>query len=160
MNSLCVFLITVAGFVSFFAHEAHSLACPDGWTPHQESCYLFLKETYNWFDAKSICEELGGMLAEVADQDENHYLVGLTHAHNGVYSWIGLQDFLEEGSFVWTNSKRHANPAFWNAREPGDNHGEEDCGAIYADGWADSNCEDAHYTAICETAGEGGGIIG
>ncbi|XP_076468276.1 lactose-binding lectin l-2-like [Babylonia areolata] len=126
--------------------------CPDGWTSHQEFCFLLMKETYNWFDAKSACETLGGYLAEDLDDSRHQFLNGLIRTHGFTYSytWIGLQDFAEESVFVWSHSKERAYPTFWAPSEPQDKGGEEDCVALYNGGWIDNNCEDGRAHFICE----------
>ena len=68
------------------------------------------------------------------------------------HAWLGLQDFAEEGVFVWTRTSQQPNPTFWNSGEPEDAEGEEDCVGLEEDqgGWYDANCEDGRYPFICE----------
>ncbi|XP_076446353.1 CD209 antigen-like protein B [Babylonia areolata] len=103
---------------------------------------------------ETVCEELGGMLVEVGGVQEHTYIQGMLR-DNGVEdtpTWIGLQDFAEEGEFVWTRSKTRAHPTFWNSKEnSGDPAPEEDCAAYRNGGWIDANCELHRYHFICET---------
>ncbi|XP_076467428.1 lactose-binding lectin l-2-like isoform X2 [Babylonia areolata] len=127
--------------------------CPTGWSPYEdEFCFLLRKETYNWFDATSVCRTMGAYLAEDTSDSRHTFLNDLVHSHGFTsnYTWIGLQDFAEENVFVWSHSGRRAYPTFWGPSEPQDKGGEEDCVALHTGGWIDNNCEDGRGHFICE----------
>ena len=72
-------------------------------------------------------------------------------------TWTGLNDFVHEGQFVWSSTMEAAEYTNWAVGEPNDDStdqllGDQDCGAIYADGtWDDEYCESAHHQQFfCE----------
>ena len=66
-------------------------------------------------------------------------------------AWIGLEDFLEEGVFVWLTNKEPPEQTFWSAGEPDDRYTGEDCAAMtYTGAWFDGQCENTHRNFICE----------
>lgn len=161
------FLITVGGLCIVFIRcslaatvrpthgpPANGLHCPPGnWTLNGESCYYFRRETYNWFDSKVVCKTINSKLAEVQTAEEEEFLVSVINQTYGFhqYVWLGLQDFKEEGEWVWSSNQQPAQLTFWNAGEPQDRNGAEDCAGIVGGGWFDANCEHDHYTFVCET---------
>jgi hypothetical protein len=67
--------------------------------------------------------------------------------------WIGLNDTVTEGDFVWVSSGNMASGVYtkWATDEPNDAHDNEDCvEIIYTSGnWNDEICSQVwHY--ICE----------
>ncbi|XP_076468347.1 lactose-binding lectin l-2-like [Babylonia areolata] len=144
-------LLVYGGFLVFCLGFAEA-NCPNGWTAHGEFCFHFMKETYNWFDAKLTCQSMGGYLAEDSSPSRHEMLKGLvqTHGATSQLTWIGLQDFAEENVFVWDHSGVRAEHFFWRPTEPQDRDGEEDCVALHHGLWDDMNCEDKHVHFICE----------
>ena len=67
-------------------------------------------------------------------------------------AWIGLNDFAEEGVFVWTSSLERAESTFWGSGEPGDSGHEEDCAVLRESDfeWHDYNCETPKFPFVCE----------
>ncbi|XP_076468021.1 lactose-binding lectin l-2-like [Babylonia areolata] len=147
LSVFCAVLVLCLG-----AGRVTATNCPDGWSPHQEFCFLLMKETYNWFDAKSACETIKGYLAEDLDDSRHQFLNGLirTHGFTRDYTWIGLQDIAEENVFVWSHSGERVRHTYWRPTEPQDGGGEEDCVAMSEGGWIDNNCEDGRGHFICE----------
>merc|ERR1712244_13503 len=143
--------------LAFSASNVASAGCPDGWTSHRGQCFLYFRETYNWFNALEVCKKLGGHLAEDDSEIQHRFLEGILENHGGtnVRVWLGLQDFETEGTFMWTNSETQVGTAYWMKDQP-DNKGqrrgeyESDCAIMMMGGWADENCEDARYSFICQ----------
>ncbi|KAK7097639.1 low affinity immunoglobulin epsilon Fc receptor-like [Littorina saxatilis] len=135
--------------------------CPDGWQSHAQSCYTFLRESYNWFDAKVACDVLGAGLVEIQSAEENNYVAGLIRSHGATQSWIGLEDILEEGVFLWVSSKEPPEQTFWSPNGPDDRYSGEDCAAMTSTGgWFDGMCENTHRTFVCEMPAPEDAIIG
>ena len=66
-------------------------------------------------------------------------------------AWIGLEDFADEGTFVWTSSREPPGESFWYPGEPTDSGAEEDCVYIWKEGlWVDQNCEKYTHHFVCE----------
>ena len=88
-------------------------------------------------------------LVTVHDQQENVYI---QHQHNGDKSWIGLNDRIVEGLFVWTN-KENSSFRYWAPKQPND-WNNEDCvrtlGARHGYTWNDVPCQDC-YKFTCVT---------
>nr|AJA37886.1 C-type lectin [Littorina littorea] len=139
-----------------------SAECPGGWTHYGGSCLVVLMDAVNWYEAKVACATVGGQLVEIANADENNFVSNLLKTHGVGYTWIGLEDFLVEGKFVW--SSNGTPPAFTNfhAGQPDDNGHSADCAIIRDSGaWYDDHCRSTH-PAVCQRAANLGGdeIVG
>ena len=74
--------------------------------------------------------------------------------------WIGLQDFLREGRWVWNSNLEPATYFNWEAGEPNNDHhheGGQDCAYIkggtgqWDDGWCDKMGDrDSQVSVACE----------
>jgi hypothetical protein len=61
-----------------------------------------------WYEAKFRCEELGGHLAIVDNEEENKFLsecLGQTSLRSNAV-FIGATDEVEEGNWFWVNGKK------------------------------------------------------
>lgn len=85
-------------------------------------------------------------------------LLNISHhslCYSATGSWIGLQDLIEEGHFLWTTTQREAAYTNWAPGEPDDLSG-EDCVWITNDpsyragSWNDDKCETFQTHVICE----------
>ncbi len=116
-----------------------------------DHCYVFSTNGLPWQNAQDGCQALGdpeleGYLVNIEDGDENAALNG----HFGGDLWIGVNDLGTEG--VWVETRTGAPQVYqpWNAGEPNDSGGVEDCAALRTDGlWNDSYCP-ASVNYICE----------
>ena len=90
---------------------------------------------------------MSSSLVTVHNQKENVYI---QHRHNGEKSWIGLNDWSVEGSFVWTN-KELSSFRFWARNQP-NNWKNEDCvhtlGSRVGYTWNDVPCDNC-YNFTC-----------
>lgn len=66
--------------------------------------YVLTDESFSWFDAESYAHRLGGQLVTVDDAAEMQWLWE-TFGDASPQFWIGLNDMVEEGSWVWPNRK-------------------------------------------------------
>ncbi|XP_025095058.1 low affinity immunoglobulin epsilon Fc receptor-like [Pomacea canaliculata] len=130
--------------------------CPRSWTQFEESCYIMPDQAVTWLEAKELCLEIGGHMVEVDSADENNFLLSIIKNHGATSSWIGLEDFAEEGHFVWSSSQRVPSYTNWAPHVPDDINGNQDCGWItnhpawWAAGlWDDGYCTDK-FNVICE----------
>ena len=87
-----------------------------------------------WTDAEAFARTLGGYLVTVNDVDENTFLLqtfsamALAHspASGGMVSlWLGLNDSVQEGSFIWV-SGQPVTYTNWDHGEPGGHYTDED----------------------------------
>ncbi|XP_025113809.1 perlucin-like protein [Pomacea canaliculata] len=129
--------------------------CPRSWTQMDESCYALLDQQVTWLKAREYCVAVGGHLVEIDSEDENNFILNLLKTHGATGSWIGLQDLIEEGHFLWTTTQRQAVYTNWASGEPDDLSG-EDCVWITNDpgyragAWNDDKCETFQTHVICE----------
>lgn len=68
-----------------------------------------------------------------------------------LHPWIGLEDFAEEGTFVWATSKEQPEQYYWGPNEPEDRGHHEDCGGMASSGaWFDGTCDTDKRPFVCE----------
>eukprot|EP00091_Calanus_sinicus_P007065 TRINITY_DN1794_c0_g1_i6.p1 TRINITY_DN1794_c0_g1~~TRINITY_DN1794_c0_g1_i6.p1 ORF type:complete len:149 (-),score=9.90 TRINITY_DN1794_c0_g1_i6:9-455(-) len=140
-------LLFISGFSAFSA-------CPLGWTPLLESCYLVSPDISNWYEAQVFCWDQGGYLAELADGDEydllNTYMLQTDQSY-----WIGLTDEAQEGTWRWAESHQTPTWTNWSSGNPDNGHGNEDCVYMWSKTehkWNDDGCNDRQAHGLCETA--------
>ncbi|KAK7480212.1 hypothetical protein BaRGS_00028597 [Batillaria attramentaria] len=125
--------------------------CPNGWTYYGESCYFFGNEQTTWINAKTICDTVHGRLVEIDTAEENNFLVDRMKQHSAQQLWIGLEDFVVEGNFVWASTQETPEYSNWSPGEPNDDQHREDCASLLVSGhWNDAQCEVSKYYFMCE----------
>ena len=85
--------------------------CSLGWISHNHSCYRFVgnltanspKISRSWHQAQSLCHWSGGYLLTIDDQQEQAFIQSQLPTEAGQGLWIGLNDIVHKGSYVWTN---------------------------------------------------------
>ncbi|KAK7508249.1 hypothetical protein BaRGS_00000488 [Batillaria attramentaria] len=133
-----------------------TLGCPNDWIQFEESCYVFLDESgIPWTSAKVMCEALGGSMLEVTSSEENDFV----KSHTNENVWLGLNDMVREGQWVWVSTHEQAVYTNWAPGQPDDSHSHEsgqDC--AYLEGstghWDDHWCEITagwSMSVVCET---------
>ena len=48
--------------------------CKDGWIPHKNSCYMFVKKDATYEGALKACADLGSHLVSISGPEENDFL--------------------------------------------------------------------------------------
>uniref|UniRef100_A0A194AQN2 C-type lectin domain-containing protein n=1 Tax=Pinctada fucata TaxID=50426 RepID=A0A194AQN2_PINFU len=149
--------------------SAYAAFCPNGWVPHDDSCYLFSRDKQMWPVAAAHCAALNAQLPIIETEREDNFLQqtlrGL-HANdrniNHTYYSIGGTDIATETEWVWAKTHQPFGYTGWGKNEP-DSIGDQDClvmGGPQDFMWNDSRCTDLFFF-ICEMKGyEGGDIIG
>merc|ERR1711936_1538761 len=74
--------------------------CGSDWMEVGDKCFYFASGPANYLIALTSCIGLGGTLAVIENQAEQDALATLTDP-DGAY--IGLTDFLNEGTFAWVD---------------------------------------------------------
>merc|ERR1711936_1049387 len=74
--------------------------CEAGYTLVVSKCVKVVAGPANYLSAITGCDRLGGSLVSVNSQQEQDELYALTGSAG---AWIGLTDFLDEGTFSWTD---------------------------------------------------------
>ena len=112
----------------------------------------------SWENARAVCLGFEGDLVSIKDIKETEFIKYLISVSKLSFAWIGLNDRLMEGQFVWSdgtpfNSSVYSN---WADSEPnGAVH--ENCVELENNQWIDRSCNTfRHY--ICERP-KGGFIL-
>jgi hypothetical protein len=101
----------------------------------------------NWPDAQKACRTWGGHLASIRSAAEQDQIKAIVHTKSPV--WIGANDLLQEGKWMWTDGSLLAYKN-WHKNEPNNYGGREDCGALWNGmKWNDWFCSSKAYY-ICE----------
>ncbi|CAH1781623.1 unnamed protein product [Owenia fusiformis] len=116
--------------------------CPDGFTQHQGSCYLYVDSgSVSWFEANYR------FLIESAE--ENKYIGDIIGNDR---LWIGGMRGSTDKPWNWMGSEGKSTPqqyTNWIEGEPNNAGGDEDCMELYQYQWNDENCE-KKQNYICE----------
>jgi hypothetical protein len=67
------------------------------------SYYYVSNQETSWYNADSISSSLGGHLVSINSQDENNLVQSFLNSEN---AWIGLNDTLMEGNWVWSSGEQ------------------------------------------------------
>ena len=69
------------------------------------------------------------------------------------YAWIGLEDLLVEGRFVWASDASVPQYTNFHLRQPDDAGHAEDCVTMRNNGdWYDDHCRTSQHPTICQAA--------
>ncbi|XP_062398998.1 CD209 antigen-like [Sardina pilchardus] len=105
-----------------------------GWTHFQSSLYFFSDEKKNWGESRRECQQMGGDLVIINNQDEQNF-VKIHQSDN----WIGLNDINKEREWRWVDGTLLTH-GFWHPGEP-NNLGDEDCvHFLHTNLWNDVPC--------------------
>jgi len=126
-----------------------------GWLMLEGTCYIFDHQEYgDKDDARTFCEDMGGMLVEINSKHESDLLYSNRHAigiHSTAYLfWIGLTADSYGDFDTWDSST----PVDWKNWSSGEPTGSGDCvDAFYHDNlvWCDADCSWDRY-ALCEAS--------
>lgn len=75
---------------------------------------------------------------------------------SGISVWMGLEDFLKEGFWVYASSQEPPEYTNWKPGEPNNDAvhgGGQDCAHVHSDGlWDDDYCDNslAKHAIVCE----------
>lgn len=112
--------------------------CDTGWTEVGSKCYKVSAGPANFLTALTDCIALGGGLASVESQQEQDAVFSLTGS-TGAY--LGLTDFLDEGTFSWVDGATVSFTA-WRNNQPNNGGSNQHCVWIRPDGeWDDITCK-------------------
>ncbi|MDO4170321.1 MAG: C-type lectin domain-containing protein [Lachnospiraceae bacterium] len=103
-----------------FSISASSNNLPANTIKFNSNSYKFYNETLNWHEAKEKCEELGGHLATISSEEENHFLKSNIPDNDVSFFWIGGTDEKEEGNWKWVTGEAF-NFTCWSENSPNNN---------------------------------------
>ncbi|XP_038073049.1 CD209 antigen-like protein D [Patiria miniata] len=119
-------------------------SCPPEWQLWGSACYRLTSSKYNWDDAMTACQDVGGKMAAPRSLEELNFMVELVRKVDSPYyrTWIACNDRDVEGT--WECDGQEGGEPFlkWNYGEPNDN-GNQDCvqiSAFHYDGMDDAGC--------------------
>ena len=130
-------------------------ACFSEWSLFEGSCYILIKTTKNWDNAKSACETLDGHLVKIEALAENNFVLQLVQTkgpelNDGI--WHGLR--FRSGAYKWTDGTV-AVFTRWNTGEPNNGSGAP-CGQMYIKGALAGKWNDDYTSTllpfVCEKA--------
>mgnify|MGYP001187398648 CR=1 FL=1 len=86
-----------------------------GWVYHNGFCYMFTSYHVDFLRAEELCNEVGGYLADVLDNDENNWIKSVLNVINpkdGTDYWLGGLDADRDGdkqghNMYWMTGKCH-----------------------------------------------------
>ncbi|KAK6963738.1 Lectin BRA-3 [Biomphalaria glabrata] len=110
---------------------------------------VFTNIFLTWSNAQNFCRQTfyNGTLVEPVNELEMRAVKALAKSLVYIeYTWIGANDLIFEGSFVWTSDEMNASlTSYWDQAQP-DNYGNQDCVAL----WRSHNFNLDDW--FCETA--------
>lgn len=65
--------------------QSQQFVCPSGWVNAKENCWIFRQDPLSWAEARLECLKLGGDLASIVTDEDNHRLY---HIRNSVLATI------------------------------------------------------------------------
>nr|XP_022315385.1 macrophage mannose receptor 1-like [Crassostrea virginica] len=128
-------------------------SCPVSWIHYRNKCYYFSNISLTSESALSACLGYEAKLAEPQTSQEIAFLGNQVNMINNGYFYIGVDDRVQEGSWVYTYDQTKVLVSDWGPSEP-NNLTFENCVVIAEKAenrghWADVNCE-RHEHFICE----------
>ena len=131
-----------------------TIVCPSEFLHRNEelkSCYFFSKTKMTWENAKDDCSRRGAYLVEVQSKEEDDFLRVILMTGGEINHWMGGNDLLKEGQWVWQQSGKIVIYTNWKSGEPGNSYGGEDCLMYWTNNaqWNDARCSNVHLY-ICE----------
>jgi len=73
--------------------------------------YKFFEERVTWHEAKRRCEDMGGYLVCIANEEENRHVTSISKGH----TWIGATDQAQEGVWQWVDGSPMNYTNWWGS---------------------------------------------
>eukprot|EP00795_Rhopilema_esculentum_P011952 gene11952-2527_t len=108
-------------------------------------CFRLIAKYKTWMDAQKECQLEGGELASVTSVEEQEFIMNEVKLCG--FTWLGLNDRSQEGSFVWTDGSNNSY-SNWKENQAYDEvqRHYEDCVAMDPEGnWYTFSCQDRFY---------------
>ncbi len=111
--------------------------------------YQLIEEKLSWEEAQAKCEAMGGHLVTISSAEENQAVQSLASSGGQAYVWLGCNDLVAEGTFLWVTGESSAY-SNWAPGQPDSWDGNQDYMImVTADGtWDDNGASSLYY--ICE----------
>ncbi|XP_019625813.1 PREDICTED: LOW QUALITY PROTEIN: sushi, von Willebrand factor type A, EGF and pentraxin domain-containing protein 1-like [Branchiostoma belcheri] len=124
------------------------IECPLGSRLFRDTCYLVSNTTATYRAAGETCRQHGGLLAMVKDKDTQDFIM---ENYSGKDMWIGLDDRLTEGEFLWADGSSLDSFTYWTYGEPNDGGARirsQDCVHLWLAAqqrWDDTSCKSKRF---------------
>merc|ERR550525_2092231 len=117
-------------------------------------CYAFVSEPKSWSAAQAVCRGIGGYLAEIKTEEQNHYIEGIMWEHPEHKDiWLGATELVVKGLWTWDHSDTpvHEEFTFWGIGEPDKGVNQEHCMEFFEifRHWNNAPCEDKQ-SFVCQ----------
>ncbi|PHN07399.1 lectin-like protein [Flavilitoribacter nigricans] len=126
---------------------------PDGFralAQDEEHAYLLSDKKENWYDAREICEGIGGQLVRIDNDTEQQLILDELRQAGTSTAFIGLQDQDLDGQFEWTDGST-ADYLNWASGNP---FSQRRPGGVYVGAWSNGPWYLTHFLTeknfICE----------
>ncbi|XP_065677191.1 uncharacterized protein LOC100206932 isoform X2 [Hydra vulgaris] len=125
--------------------KATNANCAEGWKGYANYCYfIYIRDGSNevdWFTSFSSCQNIGGNLLSIENQEENQFIQNKLIKVNGSY-WIGLNKVLNfyikpNKRFEWSDNS-YTQFFNWNKNQPDNIDDVESCVEMNYNGWSDN----------------------
>ena len=112
--------------------------------------FAFYNDAVNYYVAKIICTNIGGILYEPRDQDVMQIVINQAQTASLGEFWIGINDMENEGTFVYDSDSSPLSFTNWKSGEPNNANSGEDCAIVNFYGkWVDLHCTDYKRSTVC-----------
>jgi len=103
-----------AGYICELPLVSNGSSCADGWRSYDSSCYYISSNATTWSKARRKCQQLGADLARIESDAEQNYVKTMFSKA----SWIGLNDRVIRGTWVWLDDTEATQYNNWYRNEP------------------------------------------
>ncbi|GFN86553.1 collectin-11 [Plakobranchus ocellatus] len=119
--------------------------------PKTNSIYFMSKKKslFSLHRMNKLCKAIGGYLVELDSREEQKFVTGFMRAHDKYIAFTGGNDVMQEGTFVYYNSKTPMPALKWRPSNPDNWNNDEDCVQIWWNGLNDIGCS-RRSKYICE----------
>ncbi|XP_038057261.1 snaclec convulxin subunit beta-like [Patiria miniata] len=120
-------------------------SCPPEWQLWGNGCYHLTSSKYNWDDAKTACQDLGGKMAAPRSLEELKFMAELARkVYINFYAWIACNDRDVEGIWECDGQEGGEPRLVWADGQPDNGKGDnQDCvhiSAHFNDRMDDTGC--------------------
>ncbi|XP_038057140.1 lectin-like [Patiria miniata] len=118
-------------------------SCPPEWQLWGSACYRLTSSKYNWEDAKTACQGMGGKMAAPRSLEELNFMAELARKVDSQYrAWIACNDRDVEGTWECDGQEGGEPFLVWDDWQPDNVGGDQDCAQISA--YNNDRMDDAH----------------
>ncbi|XP_059167887.1 uncharacterized protein LOC131949942 [Physella acuta] len=117
------------------------------------NCYELFTTNKSWHEAKEYCSNFRAkrILAKVSSPSVLWFLNMLRSSKTQEFVWLGANDELQEGEWLWTDGTKANLTSMWFENEPNNFGGNENCLEMISNRkMNDANCFESHFFICME----------